>query len=303
VIASADRTPICFLLGPSYHGISSLSAKLNQHQDILSLGTGNPLRSEDQSCSCGKSVSECPFWTEIATKIEKAEDDPFETLLPQAPYLASSKGLNTGLNGALAIIANEVGPKAWKSVYEQAERFLKVQETFLATALELAPHKAYADAERSNLKFMIMASMGFPVKGAVHMIRDPRGYVAAWKKYYPESTAEKLTLEWAAAHTRINRMKQFFSKVPFLTVRYEDWASAPDETMRRITDFMRIKDSGEGMILSQSPLKNHMIGAMQDQAAEGVSDAENWRETLDREDQERVIRAAGPLFGEFGYKT
>lgn len=300
--AKSQSAALYFILGPSYHGAGALSWALNRHPDILSLGTGNPQRGEDQACSCGHTVSTCPFWAEIGKKNERAEDDPFDTWLPQSPFLATNKTLNSWLNGGLSLLANEAGEKCWRSVYEQSERFAKMHYTFLENAHQLAPHKAFADAERSNLKFMVMASMGFPVKGVAHLVRDPRGYAASCKKYYPESTAEKLALEWVAAHTRIKRLKQFFTDVPFIEVRYENLVNDSAAESARVAAFMGL-DSPESEKMSD-PLKNHLLGLGSQDAGGDLSEtAENWRESLHPEDQERVISAVGTLFSEFGYKS
>lgn len=300
---SGKNVPIYFILAPSYHGVSALSWKLNSRPEILSLGTGNPPRNEDPVCSCGEPVSSCLFWTEVRKVIDPKPDDPFDTLLPTSPYLTKNKTVNAWINGAISLIANETTTKSWKMVYEQAEMFFKKQELFLGAAQDLASHKIYVDAERSNLKFMTMASMGFPVRGGIHVVRDPRAYAAALKKYYPESTAEKLALEWVAAHTRINRLKDFFPQAPFITIRYEDFMAAPDDTAKKIADFMHLPEIYMDDALGPDPMKNHMLGlGPQDQTKSPVLDGENWRETLHLEDQERIVRASERLFVEFGYK-
>lgn len=295
---------LCFVLAPAYHGATTMSARANHHPDILSLGSGNPLQWEEQICSCGESVSEfCPFWTKAAEAIGKNDDHPFPTLLPQSPYFADNKTLNRLLGGGMALLANEVGPKCWKLFYEQGERFLGLHNHFLTFAQEWAPHKIFLDAERSTIKFMVMASMGFPVKGVIHMVRDPRGYAAAWKKYYPESTAEKLGIEWAASHARIRRLSQIFTKVPFLTVRYEDLIEQPVRTFEKVLNFMKLEVFAESEMYLD-PRKDHMLGLNTlDHVAGMTPMADNWRESLHLEDQERVVRAAGTLFAELGYKN
>ena len=294
--------PISFILAPSYHGATMLSWRLNHHQNIVSLGTGNPNRDESQTCSCGARVSDCPFWSQVHSYLDIQPDDPIETMLPQAPFITRNRTLNTWLNSFLAVAANEVGPRCWKAVYEQAERFFGTHDKFLTTAREFNPHNVYVDAERSNLKFMVMATMGFPVKSVIHLTRDPRAYVAAWKKYYPESPVEKLTLEWVAAHNRIKKLQNVFTRIPFLRMKYEDLIEKPVETFEEAVKFLRQKfvlvDEQHIDILS-----NHMIG-LRPQDTEGgfAPRIDDWRESLHPEDQERVLKVAGPLFSEFRYK-
>jgi hypothetical protein len=296
--------PMCFILAPSYHGVTTLSARANLHPDILSLGNGNPLQHEEQICSCGEDVHEfCPFWTKAAEAIEKDENDPLPNLLPHSPYIASNKTLNKWINSVLALIANEIGPKTWKMFYEPAERFYGIHDRFLSFCQEWTPHKIFFDAERSVLKFMAMASMGFPVKGVIHIVRDPRGYAAAWKRYYPETTAEKLGMEWAASHTRIRRLAHAFPKVPFMIVKYEDLMEQPVQTYEKVLKFMKLEVFAESE-MALDPRKNHLLGLQSiDHVAGMVPKADNWRESLHPEDQDRVVKAAGSLFAELGYKS
>lgn len=301
-----DRKPasLYFILAPSYHGALTLSARANRHPDIFSPGTGNPLKNDEQRCSCGEDVHEfCPFWTKAAEAIDKKGDDPLSHLLPQMPHIVGNKAINTWLNGVLALAANEMGPKVWKMFYEPAERFFGIHDRFQSFCRAWVPHRIYLDAERSTLKFMAMASMGFPVKGVVHMVRDPRGYAAAWKKYYPETPAEKLALDWVAAHTRIRRLAHAFPKVEFLTLRYEDLMEHPVKANSEICKFMELEVFAESeMVLD--PAKNHMLGLHSADHVSGmIPKADDWREKLSEQDQKRVVNAAGSLFTELGYKS
>jgi hypothetical protein len=302
VAPSINAAPLYFILGPSYHGTSALAWRLNLHPDIFSLGTGNPLRREDPQVSDGSTVSTSDFWKAMYEAVKTSEEDPIQNLLPQSPYVAANPKLNLWINSILAVLGNETNSKSWRFVFEQTNRFIGIHDRFLDATREWVPHKAFVDAERSNLKFMTLASMGFPVKGIVHMVRDPRGYVAAWKKYYPESTVEKLTMEWAAAHTRINRLAVFFPKVAFMTMTYEELMEKPGDSFNKIVNFMGLPEAPYGGTPAAG--KNNLLGiGPQDQALEPISVAGNWRETLSPQEEARILRVAGPLFSEFGYKS
>lgn len=299
---SSNSAPIFFVLGPSYHGAPLLSWRLNLHPDVLSLGSANPLRGEDIPVSDGTTLSTSPFWTKMVEAIGSGDEDPIKTLLPHCPYIVHNEKVNRILNGGLSMLANEIGTGVWKAVFESANRFIVMYERFYKAVREWTPHKAVLDAERSNLKFMVLSSMGFPVRGVIHLVRDPRGYVAAWKKYYPESTVETLTLEWAAAHTRIYRLATSFQKMPFLTLRYEDLMEKPEETFHQVVAFMGLP-RGEYVEMTY-PGKDNVLGlGEQDRTLAVVPVAGNWRETLTPEEEARILKVAGPLFSEFGYKS
>jgi hypothetical protein len=295
--------PLYFILAPSYHGAGMLSWRLNHHPDILSFGTGNPPRNSDQPCSCGERLRECQFWGNLLNDLGLQEEQPFPGYLPSMPQIVSNQRINKTLNSFMSLAANEVSPKCWKAVYEPAERFYFYYDNFMSAARECYPYKAYVDAERSNLKFMTMASMDFPVQGVIHITRDPRGYAAARRKYYPEIPLETLALEWVSAHTRIARLKTMFAKIPFHRVAYESLLEDPHGSMRSVTDFMGLNIAHPEELI-MDPGKNHMVGlAPADSEGGFEKGGDNWRDSLHFEDSTRVLKAAGPLFSEFGYKA
>lgn len=197
---------IYFILAPDHHDTVSVSAALNDHPAILSLGRGNPSRTHDETCSCGEAVSACPFWSkmkEAAENDESIEEErvfPFPCILPHIPVLMEKDAMNKVIVALLSVAANEVGYKIWRIATEGAERFFGMHDRFLAAAQEWYPHKVFVDGEGSTLKFMAMASMGFPVYGVFHLVRDPRAYVAEQRQKQPGVSVEKLVLEWVGRH-------------------------------------------------------------------------------------------------------
>lgn len=304
VLGTENKPVQFFILGPAYHGAGTLAWRLNHHFDIFSLGTANPARGKGQLCSCGEPVENCPFWkiAEKALAFDEGEEVEFDTFLPPAPQITKRRNVNNWLNGIIAAMAQEATPKAWKMVYEQAERYLTLHNRFRDAIRDWTPHRAFVDAERSTVKFMVMASMGFPVRGVIHLVRDPRSYVAVMKKFYPESAVEKTTLEWASAHERIRRLESLFPSIPFMTVRYEDMAEDPDGTFDKVVDFMDQKLAvREELTIGSS--KNHMVGLSPQETEGGFNKKPGYGpEILSPEEQERVLKVAGPLFKEFGYK-
>lgn len=296
---------IYFILAPDHHGAVQLSQALNNHPDILSLGQGNPSRSVDEICSCGEKVSQCLFWTKMNIAIESDEsvDDnrerPFPNLLPQVPIFTANTLVNNALVSFLTIAANEMGVKTWRIATESAERYFGFHDRFLSAAQEWAPHKVFVDGENALLKFMAMASMGFPVKGVIHIARDPRSYIVARRAEGQEGSPEKLALDWLNRHNRIRKVKGFFTGVPFLSVRYEDIFAEGANPQEKIIKFMGLE--GNSTISANSDAnKRHLVGV---QGANGAINRADWRGILTEKEQESVIRTAEPLFSEFGYKS
>lgn len=236
--------PIYFVLSPELHGQENLVQAITSSQDVLSLGGHD---------------------------------------LPDAPAMSLNPTVNKWTNGIISLIANEVGSKSWKLVYEPAETFFAAYDRFFNSIEGQGAHKACLSDSASALSFMTMSSMEFPVGGVIHLVRDPRAYVAARKRDYPEIPTASLAMEWRVGHGKLRRLKSLFSKVPFMTLRYEDFVESSQTALEKMAEFMKIRPGQAGI---PAPLEG-----------------ENWRETMALDDQKRVIQASGALFSELGYKT
>jgi hypothetical protein len=307
----AAPLPIYSLLAPQYHGAGIVSRRMNTYEQILSLGTGNPPRKPGQFCSCGAPVWDCPFWKQVKEMVDtEPHDRPegaapplqerLETLLPQKPDITSLPRLNDFFVMLISYMASEFSQKSWRMVYEQAEEYYKLYERYYTALRDLASYKIYLDGECSNLKFMTLASMGFPVRGGVHMVRDPRAYAAILKQQYPEAPIEKHALEWVAAHMRIKKLRSLLSRLSFTVVKFEDVFQNPNDVDSKLLGFFGF-DSDDYPAIDH--FKNHVVGLAPEDQEGFLPPEETWPQILNGDEQARVIKAAGALFTEFGYKA
>jgi len=292
---------IFFVLCPSYHGATLLSALLNNHSEVLSLGDTNPTLTFDQGCSCGDKVSACAFWDHVRECTGWKADDGLPTLLPSYPYLSRSNTINKAAVTALALAGEKLGKTVWSAGGRPARRFHDTYGNFLRACRTWAPHKAFVDGEKSLLKFMTVASMGFPVKGVIHLTRDPRGYVNSALKYVKGATTEQLAMEWADHHRRIQRLVGMFGKIPSMTLRYEDLSDRPQAVMEEVFAFMGL-DSQDVVCAPKDPKKHHMIGNKMLQSFDGTVQQDRiWETVFPTAEQDAVTKRLGNLLDEFGY--
>ena len=80
-----------FVLCPSFHGASLLAILLNNHSKIISLGDTIPTRkTADFSCSCGRLIENCTFWSHIEDTQRKYNHSHSEHIAPLLPKLSVS---------------------------------------------------------------------------------------------------------------------------------------------------------------------------------------------------------------------
>ncbi len=248
-------------------------------------------------------MSACEFWSFIRERTGWRQADDIPNLLPQYPYLSQSKKVNHSLGTALALTANTFGKTVWKVAATPANRFHEAYENFLKACQVWAPHRVFVDGEKSLLKFMSAASMGFDVRGVIHLTRDPRGFLCSAHKYLPDMTSSQLVDAWAVQHRRIRRYVARFSDIPCLTLRYEDLAGNADEALSKVFDFMHLPQQ----VVVRTPgdvRKHHLIGNKTLQKFDGdVRLDRQWQTTLSTPDQELAVRQAGGMFETFGYQV
>jgi hypothetical protein len=64
----SERIDTVFLVGKADGGAARLSALLNGHLEIVSVGAVDrltPGRLRSETCSCGRALRDCPFWTRV----------------------------------------------------------------------------------------------------------------------------------------------------------------------------------------------------------------------------------------------
>ncbi len=292
---------IYFVLCPAFHGATLLSLLLNNHGRVFALGDTNPTRAYDQTCACGEKVSDCDFWAYIAENIKFDPEENLPNLLPVYPRLHAKEKTNKAMNTALSVAARHLGSWLWILGGDPAHQFADRYRDFLDAASKWAPHDVFIDGEKSLLKYMVCASMGFPVGGVIHLTRDPRGYATSRMESGGTKDPAALAKEWADQHRRIELFGRLFSGKRYLRVRYEDLIKDPQRLMDRLFTFMGV---GPEPVIGppKDPRKHHLMGNKMLQIFTGeVKTGESWRKSMHPAHGESIAAAAEPLFSAYGY--
>src|SRR5690606_23114657 len=100
---AARMSKIIYILADNRSGSTLLDQLLGAHPDIVSQGEVHHLAAyvrQDRSlydpvhpldCSCGRPVTKCPFWIQVAGEVDR----PLETLQLHLRFLNSRKSLGT----------------------------------------------------------------------------------------------------------------------------------------------------------------------------------------------------------------
>ncbi len=117
-------------------------------------------------------------------------------------------------------------------------------ETFLATLMaEVARRQGkprWAEKTPGNIAHADRIWAAWPDAKIVHIIRDPRDVFASLVEAKKWDSPEEFADRWVSTIGRGLRLKSEInpSASSYLAIRYEDLIAAPEETMRRVIDFI-----------------------------------------------------------------
>jgi hypothetical protein len=291
--------PLYFVLCPSFHGATLLSLLLNNHPDIVALGDTNPRK--DASCACGRTVCDCPFWTTIARECRADRFAHCRTLLPTLPQVVRHQKSNRAFNAALAVTALGIAPAVWHTVERAAKEYVDVWAAFRRLAIGVGGAKIMVDGQKSVSKFLINRSLGRFDPHIIHLIRDPRGYAASARNHLDRPLRDAAT-EWKWFHRRICWVARSVEARAYLRVRYEDLATQPAVTMRRVFEFLKVNVLDVYHAPTNSAI-HHLVGnrMLFDFRGEILYDS-SWVDSLSKAEQASIRHKAQPLFSRFGYR-
>jgi hypothetical protein len=219
------------VLCPSYHGATLLSLVLGNHSRVFSLGDTIPPRSfSSHRCGCGETFAACAFWRRVRTVVGDA--DPRE-LVPSRPRLSPLGPLNAAMVIGLGLAATRLG------VSGRRGQFVQANERFLQVCAEFAEFDIFIDGYKSLSRYMAFKTARFQIAGVIHLIRDPKSFVASAKRnrFPVESSAR----QWSQLHGAISSTT-WWTGERVHRIRYEDLCAEPDRELKKLQSWMGLRE-------------------------------------------------------------
>ncbi|MBI4815259.1 MAG: sulfotransferase [Deltaproteobacteria bacterium] len=232
------RTPILYIAGSGRSGSTLLGVLLGQlpgfcavgeARDLFDLGIGRR-----GPCGCGLAVPDCPFWKSVLRRTFPQSDvNPTRWANDKERFLRTKRILS----------------------YELRHRFdLPTERSELLAYVHTLRRLYAAIRDESSAKVIVDASK-WPTYGkllesideldvyVVHLVRDPRACAAAWSKAKQVEANRRLETQNAAFTTSYwvawnGIIPRWFDRSRYLLLRYEDFVSAPRDSIRRVATFV-----------------------------------------------------------------
>jgi hypothetical protein len=310
----SDRSPdrFIYIVGTSFTGSTLLSFLLNLHPRIVSVGemTG-PFRGvadrREYPCSCGATLSECPFWTAVGTEMGQrgVRFDPEHWDMRFDPdnrlgRRVLTKSLRSNRADALRDSAVEHTPGLGGRLRSIAHR----NEALVASARSVAGKPVFVDASKDVTRARLLERTTDLSPHVVHLVRDSLGFVAskksrAWKNPRGAGVGNA-SRYWNRRSAQAERLFATLPPERRLRVRYEDLCTDPEREFGRICEMVGLeKLPGPYEFFAGD---HHIIGnRMRLSSSSEIVLDERWREILTEEEAETVRRSTSRHRQVFGY--
>jgi hypothetical protein len=319
-----DACQYLYVLSSPHGGSTLFSHVLGKHPLVQNLGevTFLPkLLALDEPCSCGETMGTCSFWQGVFGRYAERmgidlRQDPYAIFLGDAPKSRAGSGLidhayqtpfryaHMKLRGALDTLSVLGAPSALglrraalPSVRPRVDNTLALYETIARTT----GARILVDASKMPRKAVHLYASEPARMRIVHLTRDGRGVVASRKRYMPVSYAAK---RWQHYHSLTLRvLERWVPDEHRLRVAYEQFAAQPEQTLRRVFDWLGMEYSDQCLDFGidhiahsagGNPARFEMSGGIR-----GVD--ERWRTLLTAEELAAFDRIAGRLNRYLGY--
>lgn len=306
--ASRPKTIYCILC-PSFHGATLLSLLLSNHSRVLSLGDTLPALDHGIFCSCGESFENCDFWSEMSKALSYTCD---RTLVPSHPNLLpvnlfpwSGQGRLapamrrmrlqlTGYNSFLAGLASHAAIRL--GVTMPGQRFKIAYAEFLVVCARHHDFELFIDGYKCRNRYLSLKASGLPVAGVIHVLRDPRAFVASFKRV--GEPVERMAATWDRDHRLIEKYTAAVHE-NVIRIRYEDLCKEPEEVLARLQEFMGLESEE---ILRPVAKNLHWMGNASLLEFTGeVWVNERWRQELDEAELATIREKNSKTAISFGY--
>lgn len=208
---SEEPIDVLYIFGPGHCGSTLLNLCLDQHSEVLGVSEIVTLNRKKAGWSHDEYVLDSPFWSKVA---EQMLEGPGGVDLASVPFNV------TRLHGHEVSAALEANQVAFRAM------------------LTVANKRIVADASKEPHRLRVLLSSPLFRVRVVYLVRDGRAVVHAYRRKYKR---------WFTGWRKLVRTdfvaRYLMSKVPsdtWLTVRYEDLATKPENTLKKICDFMEV---------------------------------------------------------------
>jgi hypothetical protein len=271
---------------------------------------------ENELCSCGEPLPDCPFWSEVLEKAfgqvtrERAHE---LNSLEEAVFSPRRRGEYLHYLRVPEWLA--LTPLQWPARKSRRIGVMLAERARLYRAIgEVANATYVVDSGKLPIYGCVIARMGGADLSTIHIVRDPRGVAFSWhhRIHWPDTVPRSRfirtpALSWVRDNLLIQFSLQRLGKA-YVRVRYEDLAQRPADIKRTIVEATSAP-AGHGRLVTATKLaegEHHWVAGnrgVRKHLGEGLPLTldEEWRTRMPRKELWLVTAVCSVLMAAYGY--
>jgi hypothetical protein len=307
--AEDDRITVLYLIAKGRSGSNVLAHFLGQLEGWCNTGELYHLwtwgLAEGARCGCGKTVPECELWSKIA-----------ERLLGEYAEAEVQRLQDEVLSWRSVLRLSRLDLKE-RSSWEALDRYCRVRASLYEAIAEESGARVIVDASKWPWDPVVLGLVPEVRPVVVHLVRDPRAVAHSWRRRkswgdrendateMPRFGAGYSALSWLARNAATEWTHRKTRSVPWMLVRYEDFAARPRETLRAIAE--NAGHPAEAPFLDEHTARvhpTHGVGGNPSKFSLGdvaIVPDEEWQTAMSGLDRWLTTAVSAPLLSRYGY--
>jgi len=301
---------VVYIMGAGHIGSTILDIVMGTYPQLESLGEVWKFhrygweQDDNRKCSCGMSVYECPFWSQVRNEWADMVGGK-----NAQKHLKLQKMFEGSRSGWLRLLRNRPGKYTSEFLeYSQGIEALyraiqKVGGREFLIDSSLSPRRAYALTLNPNIDLNL-----------IHLVRDGRGVIWSLKKpgkktltkVYKPAPASGTIKYWITANLQSAYVFNRVQPAKRQLIRYEDFVINPSRVLSQIGNWIGVDLSREvtASDLNQFSGERHTVGGnrIRMQKVFRIKPDFAWMEKLSDRDRSLFWWLAGWLAKQFNYK-
>lgn len=235
-----DNTKLLYIAGWDRSGSTILDQILGQLEGFFTVGELGAIwdRGPDCLCGCGNILRNCETWRRIFIEAFGVGPDHFDF------YAARRNRPCWARFRHLWLLAN---PPLRRLFQQSLEPHLELTKKLYLAVSRVTGARVIVDSSKRPTHAYLLQLSGIGVPYIVHLVRDPRGCAYSYqiRKPHPDPRIglmptmhpAKSSLQWIGSNLAF-RLLWGDSCSRYMLVRYEDFIAQPQDTIRRILEFV-----------------------------------------------------------------
>lgn len=257
-------------------------------------------------CGCGRAVSDCPLWTEVAARTFTAPDGPTDAATVQRWEEHIPKGRRPWrIVGRRDVVAPRGVLRSYAFAMRQA----------YAAIGEVTGARVVVDISKRPTDPLLIHAVPDVPSFLVHLVRDPRAVMHSWTRRveWPDSPLEmrrfspwQSAVSWDTRNLLAEYVRRHFGPRRSTRLRYEDLVAAPEETIRFLLQLVGEASAGPPPVSGSKAelVPGHVLGGNPSKFRTGsveIHEDSEWREGLAPRDRLLATLVALPFLRRYGY--